>query len=99
MFQWILKILMAILGRFSWEKVIELLLEFGYKWFLKWVEGNEISARAIMAVQCVYLVAVTLGREWAGDTQFKTDDELVNKIELLATQMAERFGFPLPKLG
>lgn len=94
---WITSIFVFMMGKFNWESLLETVLRYGFKRLQEWLGTAKLSVRAAMFVQVVYLLAVTLGREWVEDTDFtKIDDYLVDGIIGTAKALSEKFNFNLP---
>lgn len=91
------KMFLMLFGKFSLEKLLAIVLQFGAKKFGEWVSEEKLSGKATMLVQVIYLLCDTLGHEWASDTKFTNiDDDLVNAVMDLSESMSEKFEFKLP---
>ena len=94
---WFTGLFMWFIGRFNWENVLIVVLQYAFKYLSNWLVEKELTRRAKMFVRLVYLLAKELGSEWAHDTSnTKIDDQLVKSVTTTCETIAEKFGFKLP---
>jgi hypothetical protein len=93
------KLFLMIFGKFTWEKLVSILLKFGQNKLTDYLTELSLSRRVVMFIRLLHLLAGELGKEWANDTKMTNiDNETVAFVVDTAEALSAKHDFELPEL-